>query len=609
MSDLHALKPGASVAGYDIIRVLGAGGFGITYEAQSPITGKRVAIKEFFPRGIASRDGTTRISFDAKENEIVAWALKRFETSTTDQCRLSHPNIVNVIHYVKDNGTGYMIMEYVEGNTFEHWLRAREASPSESELRPLIEPVLSALEYLHEQKLIHRDIAPDNIMIKSDHRPMIIDFGAIKMIATETQMRSKASRSYMVSKPFYSPPEQLEDGVSLDARADIYALAATIYRALAGRPPANAAERTQKIARKREDPYVPLASIGAAAPATLVAAVDRAMSYDPEERQTSIAEFRESLGWADSEEPTVIAPREEESLDVSEKSEFAAFARGSGTEEVEPAKSGRRLLVPVLGLAAVTAILFLAFGPLGFKNAPVEKPERVVVTPKAAPAVAPAPAPVAAPTKQTAPPAAQKKADDRLPQQQTQQIPATPAVRPAGDTRRAFLVEENPGSQQFTRIAGTVNWRTETTSPGAGKASEPGVRIDVDIPERKMRVTIIIRRNRDPSLSSTHTFEMQFSGNDSFGGVAQVPVLRMKDSEAAPGVPLAGISTRITYDFFLIGLSATEADRERNLQRMKTLNWFEIPIVYANGRRAVVTFEKGASGEKVLAEALAAWGN
>lgn len=207
------------------------------------------------------------------------------------------------------------------------------------------------------------------------------------------------------------------------------------------------------------------------------------------------------------------------------------------------------------------------------------------------------------------PPAAQNKADDRLPQQQTQQNPANPAAQPAGDTRRAFLFEENPGSQQFTTIAGTVSWRTETVNPGPGKAPELGVRIDVDIPERKMQVAITIRRNPDSSLPATHYIEIQFSGNDNFGGVAQVPVMRMKNNEAAQGIPLAGISIRVMQGFFLIGLSAAETDRDRNMQVMKTLNWLDIPFIYNNGRRAVVTFEKGAAGEKVLAEAFAAWGN
>jgi hypothetical protein len=135
------------------------------------------------------------------------------------------------------------------------------------------------------------------------------------------------------------------------------------------------------------------------------------------------------------------------------------------------------------------------------------------------------------------------------------------------------------------------------------------VRIDVDIPERKMQVVVTIRRNPDTSLPATHYIEIQFVGNDSFGGVAQVPVMRMKNNEAAQGIPLAGISIRVMQGFFLIGLSAAETDRDRNLQVMKTLNWLDIPFIYNNGRRAVVTFEKGAAGEKILAEAFAAWGN
>jgi hypothetical protein len=202
----------------------------------------------------------------------------------------------------------------------------------------------------------------------------------------------------------------------------------------------------------------------------------------------------------------------------------------------------------------------------------------------------------------------QNKAADRLPQQQTQ-APTPNTSPPPADTRRAFLFEENPGSQQFTTINGTVNWRTETVNPGPGKSPELGVRIDVDIPERKMQVVVTIRRNPDTSLPATHYIEIQFVGNDSFGGVAQVPVMRMKNNEAAQGIPLAGISIRVMQGFFLIGLSAAETDRDRNLQVMKTLNWLDIPFIYNNGRRAVVTFEKGAAGEKILAEAFAAWGN
>ncbi len=309
--DPHALRPGASIAGYDIVRVLGAGGFGITYEAESPYTRKRVAIKEFFPRGIVSRDGA-HIVYSARDSELVEWALRRFESSTLEQCGLHHPNIVDVIHYVKDNGTGYMIMEYVEGETLEHWLRRREFLPTPEELEPMLSPVLSALEYLHARGMIHRDIAPDNIMIRDDGTPMIIDFGAIKLIGQETQLRSEA-RSFAVMKQHYSPPEQIEEGGKLDRRGDIYSIGAVLYRAFSGLPPASAEERMRMRAFGRTDPYAPLAESAPHLSAETSDAIDRALSFDAHERQTAIAELRDELNWSGGfDPPTFIVPAERE---------------------------------------------------------------------------------------------------------------------------------------------------------------------------------------------------------------------------------------------------------------------------------------------------------
>ncbi len=336
--DHHALRPGASIAGYNILRVLGAGGFGITYEAESPFTGKRVAIKEFFPRGIVSRESDARVVFASRDAEVVAWALKRFESSTLDQCGLRHPHIVDVIHYVKDNDTGYMIMEYVEGQTLEDWLRAREYLPTPEELEPVLAPVLSALEYLHARNMIHRDIAPDNIMIGSDGVPKIIDFGAIKLIGQETQLRSEA-RSFMVMKQHYSPPEQTEDGGELDHRADIYSIGAVLYRAFGGLPPASAEERVQRRAFGRPDPYAPLAENAPHVPAAFAGEIDRALSFKAEERHAAVAELREALHWpetASQPPPTFLIPRD---------------------EETEPASRRRVLpwLVPLVGMVAIVA--------------------------------------------------------------------------------------------------------------------------------------------------------------------------------------------------------------------------------------------------------------
>ena len=209
------------------------------------------------------------------------------------------------------------------------------------------------------------------------------------------------------------------------------------------------------------------------------------------------------------------------------------------------------------------------------------------------------------------------KAPDRLtqdnrvqqqPQNQQAPQPLPPTTQPTGGAQRALLFEENPGSQQFTTLNGSATWRTETVNPGPGRSPDLGVRIDLDIPDRKMQVVVTIRRNPDQSLPASHYIEIQFSGSDAYGGIAQVPAVRMKNNEAAQGIPLAGLSVRVMQGFFLIGLSAVELDRDRNLQVLRTQQWVDLPFVYNNGRRAVLAFEKGGAGEKAMAEAFAAWG-
>ncbi len=296
-NDPHALPAGTVIAGYRIVRVLGAGGFGITYEGESPVTGRRVAIKEFFPRGIASRKGATEIIYAERDTDLVSWALKRFESSTTEQCRLKHQNIVEVFHYLAENDTGYMFMDYVEGTTLEQWLRDRPNLPTEDELRPIIEPVIDALDYLHSMNFIHRDIAPDNIMITADGRPVIIDFGAIKLIESRTLLQAKTVHSFMVGKQHYSPPEQTREGETLDARVDIYSLGAVLYRAFTGMPPADTEERARRIAFGEGDPLTPLLQAAPHVRPELAKAIERALSFRASERQGSIEEFRASVGW------------------------------------------------------------------------------------------------------------------------------------------------------------------------------------------------------------------------------------------------------------------------------------------------------------------------
>src|SRR5262249_3263907 len=182
----------------------------------------------------------------------------------------------------------------------EAWLRARRSPPSPDDLRPLVDPVLDALDYVHGNGLVHRDVKPDNIMIAGDGRPVLIDFGALKMFELRAAAEERATRgtTFAVATPYYAPPEQYEKTAKLGPPADVYGIAAVLYRAFCGRPPEHAEERTRALAKRLPAPYAPVATAARVPlPAPVTQAIDRALSYGAEDRPQSISELRAGLGW------------------------------------------------------------------------------------------------------------------------------------------------------------------------------------------------------------------------------------------------------------------------------------------------------------------------
>jgi hypothetical protein len=221
------------------------------------------------------------------------------------------------------------------------------------------------------------------------------------------------------------------------------------------------------------------------------------------------------------------------------------------------------------------------------------------------------PAVVEAPKE--APPANRPKIADRLDpggQQAPSQAPGGSAAPGAAVAQRVVLYEEDPAEPAGKRFVGSAIWRTETVSPGPGRSPELAVRADIEIPERKISMTWSLRRNTDQSLPASHTVEIMFKlpADFSSGSISNVPGILMKQSEQTRGVPLAGLAVKVTNGFFLIGLSSVDTDRERNIQLFKERAWFDIPIVYNNGRRAILALEKGNPGERAFAEVFQAWG-
>jgi hypothetical protein len=188
--------------------------------------------------------------------------------------------------------------------------------------------------------------------------------------------------------------------------------------------------------------------------------------------------------------------------------------------------------------------------------------------------------------------------------------PPAPSGSVAAVAQRAVLYEENPsGGQALQTFVGTAVWRTETVNPGPGRPPELGLRVDIEVPDRRMTVTITVRRNQDTTLPASHTVEIQFATpGDAFGGVSNMPGIRAKISETAQGTPLVGQVVRVMPGFFLIGLSAVDTDREQNLSMLRERPWLDIPFVYNNGRRAVLVVDKGTPGERAVNEAVMAWG-
>jgi hypothetical protein len=212
--------------------------------------------------------------------------------------------------------------------------------------------------------------------------------------------------------------------------------------------------------------------------------------------------------------------------------------------------------------------------------------------------------------------AVKPKITDRVGQPAAPGSDTPPATNPqtgavAAVAQRVALYEEDPADQQGKRFVGTAIWRTEMVTPGPGAPPDMAVRADIEIPERRITMTFLIRRDINQVQQATsHTIEITFNlpADFPFGGISNVPGVLMKQAEQTRGSPLGGAAAKVTSGYFLIGLSAVEGDMQRNLQLLKERGWFDIPIVYNNGRRAILAIEKGTPGERAFEEAFRAWG-
>ena len=189
------------------------------------------------------------------------------------------------------------------------------------------------------------------------------------------------------------------------------------------------------------------------------------------------------------------------------------------------------------------------------------------------------------------------------------QAPSSDQIAPVA--QRVVLYDEDPGDPKGKQYIGSVVWRTEQIKATGTQKADIAVRADIEIPDRKFKMTMSFRRNTDTSLPASHTAELTFILPQDFsgGGVGNVPGILMKSNEQSRGTPLAGLAVKVTDGFFLVGLSNVDADRTRNVQLLKERSWFDVPLVYTNQRRAIIAIEKGAPGERAFNDAFTLWGD
>lgn len=311
--NLHCLRKETRLIGrYTIEGVLGQGGFGITYLGIDELHEKKVAIKEFFPQGIVTRnieyEDTVTVTF-VGEKANYEKGKERFLKEARTMAKFSKDEgIVKALDFFGINNTAYIVMEYLEGITLKQYLRENQRIAPE-DLIELLVPLIESLDEIHSQGMIHRDISPDNIMVLPDGRIKLMDFGAAR---DYTEFGEKSLS--IVLKPGYAPPEQYQTHGIQGPWTDIYALCATMYKCITGENPPDAIERVMDDSLKK------ISEFGIAIPPQEEAAIIKGMSVSAQDRYQNIKDFCEDLYGAYEE--TSVPENKESEVEIETRSEI-----------------------------------------------------------------------------------------------------------------------------------------------------------------------------------------------------------------------------------------------------------------------------------------------
>jgi TPR repeat protein/tRNA A-37 threonylcarbamoyl transferase component Bud32 len=272
---------------YRIVRVVGTGGFGITYEARDISLGTTVAIKEYYPDEFGDRDARLSVRPKSERHkQTFEWGRSNFLKEARTLARFEHSSIVRVSRVFEVNSTAYMVMSFERGQSFESWLKGLGRPPAQAELDAIVVPLLAALEMMHAADFLHRDIAPDNIIVRTDGTPVLLDFGAARRAVAQM------SRSLTgIVKAGYSPHEQYSANNRLQGPwSDLYALGGTLYRAVTGQAPE---EATLRVDEDRMAPATLAAKAGYRT--AFLSGIDACLKIKQADRPQSVGQLRALL--------------------------------------------------------------------------------------------------------------------------------------------------------------------------------------------------------------------------------------------------------------------------------------------------------------------------
>ncbi|NOD64433.1 MULTISPECIES: serine/threonine-protein kinase [unclassified Ruegeria] len=284
---IEGLQPGAKLlrGQYEILRFLSNGGFGITYLARDSLE-RDVVIKECFPGALCRRNGDLVEPNDPSYKEDLRAIIDLFIQEARNHARLVHPNIVDVHQVFEDNDTAYIAMDLIRGCDLLDYVENPENDAGPDFIVQVTEKMLSAVSFIHQSGMLHRDISPDNILIDENSDPVLIDFGAAREQAAN---KSAALLTLRVIKDGYSPHEFYVRGAEQGPSSDLYVLAATLYHAISGERPVDGQSRLNAFNNGQDDPYSPLAGRFEGYPDGFLEAIDKAMEVHTTDRlQTAL---------------------------------------------------------------------------------------------------------------------------------------------------------------------------------------------------------------------------------------------------------------------------------------------------------------------------------